>query len=321
MSQLTGVIFFTIILLLQGAEELFPFQQEKWKAGADESSLSSHAARFCYLLQRTKMLPTQSIVLYWNATLSISHAFLSCTHVQNHRMMGYLGLEGPSEVPEQAPAQSRSALGSDQAAQGLNCMHLENFQGWRWHNFAGQLCCCWVSSWGIAFPCIHLEHLVLASCYLSPWLNNLTGRAGCVGSPKPCLLQADQALLPWPFLPGEVFQTQPSWGPPLPSLPPVCPFLLGEPQTRQSIWVWSRECWAWGTWSPIPWAWQQCPCASRAPAGEHSSASAPQLPWAQTLMLMAWQEESLHLESTWQPFLTSLKAVRAPHCRGDPWCH
>lgn len=64
MSQLTGVIFFTIILLLQGAEEMFPLQQEQWKAGADESSLSSHAAWFCYLLQRTKMLPTQSIVLY-----------------------------------------------------------------------------------------------------------------------------------------------------------------------------------------------------------------------------------------------------------------
>lgn len=62
-SQLTGVIFFTIILLLQGAEEMFPLQHEQWKAGADESSLSSHAAWFCYLLQRTKMLPTQSIVL------------------------------------------------------------------------------------------------------------------------------------------------------------------------------------------------------------------------------------------------------------------
>lgn len=63
MSQLTGVIFFTFTLLLQGAEEMFPLQQEHRKAGADESSLSSHAAWFCYLLQRTKMLQTQSIVL------------------------------------------------------------------------------------------------------------------------------------------------------------------------------------------------------------------------------------------------------------------
>lgn len=38
MSQLTGVIFLTIILLLQGAEEMFPLQQEQWKAGADKSS-------------------------------------------------------------------------------------------------------------------------------------------------------------------------------------------------------------------------------------------------------------------------------------------
>lgn len=40
------VIFFTIILLLQKAEEMFPLHQWQWKPWADESSFSYHAACF-----------------------------------------------------------------------------------------------------------------------------------------------------------------------------------------------------------------------------------------------------------------------------------
>lgn len=38
----------------------------------------------------------------------------------------------------QPPAQTGSAMSSDQAAQGLIQSGLENFQGWSWHSLSGQ---------------------------------------------------------------------------------------------------------------------------------------------------------------------------------------
>lgn len=61
MTQLTGVIFFTIILLLQGTEEMFPLHHKQWKPRADERFFSYHAAWFFYLLQRTKMLTNAKV--------------------------------------------------------------------------------------------------------------------------------------------------------------------------------------------------------------------------------------------------------------------
>lgn len=46
MSRLIGVIFCTIILLLQGAWEKFPLHKEHWKSQADESYITYHAAHF-----------------------------------------------------------------------------------------------------------------------------------------------------------------------------------------------------------------------------------------------------------------------------------
>lgn len=41
-------------------------------------------------------------------------------------------------MPVQPPAESRSALGSDQVVQGLNESSLENLQEWTWHNLSGK---------------------------------------------------------------------------------------------------------------------------------------------------------------------------------------
>lgn len=124
--------------------------------------------RFFYLLQRklqrTKILTNAKV---WNAILSTSQASYEC------RITGRwdnLGWRWPQKVPVQALAQSRSTLGLDQAAQGLDQMGLGNLQGWRRHNLSKQTVLSVLV--GNSFS-LHSPQILLVSVYCTSHLTPL----------------------------------------------------------------------------------------------------------------------------------------------------
>lgn len=81
MSQLTGVIFCTIIFLLQGAWEEFPLHKEHWKSQADESYITYHAAQF--FLPTTEKAAKNMITKTRLEIQYYSRPRLPCLHWEN----------------------------------------------------------------------------------------------------------------------------------------------------------------------------------------------------------------------------------------------
>jgi len=259
-----------------------------------------------------------------------------------------LGWKGPQEIPAQPPAQSRSALGSDQVAQGLIQLVLQTSKNGAGTTTLGKLCRCLSVLMQNRFSLPSAQtSLVSVCCHLSPcslpmlrkaWVHipsKFTGRGWMMqgGRSLPCPRQtqphsrglSSQGKCSSTSHPGGLPHLAPVWQRLSHTRSPKSDTVSGCDLTSAGQKEFISPLISW----PCPCFWHPGCGPQGLPRGGGSTKQGTWygaelctcttlLPWRGNLLrAMPWQAGSLCLKNIRWPSITSLKSASTLHCRED----